>query len=121
MRILLVGAGGVGSAVVPIAARRSFFERMVVADYDRARAERVVDRSAAAGAIRASWPPGSTPRDPKDDRRACAGSTGSATSSTRSTRASCMPIFEGALAAGADYLDMAMSPQPPASRASRTS
>ena len=36
MRVLLIGAGGVGSAVVPIAARRGFFESMVVADYDRA-------------------------------------------------------------------------------------
>lgn len=42
MRILVVGAGGVGSAVVPIAARRSFFERMVVADYDVDRARRSV-------------------------------------------------------------------------------
>ena len=42
MRILVVGAGGVGSAVVPIAARRGFFETMVVADYDRGRAERAI-------------------------------------------------------------------------------
>ena len=40
MRILLVGAGGVGSAAVGIAARRDFFEAMVVADYDVRRAER---------------------------------------------------------------------------------
>ena len=38
MRILLVGAGGVGSAAVGIAARRDFFETMVVADYDVRRA-----------------------------------------------------------------------------------
>ena len=44
MRILLIGAGGVGSAVVPIAARRSFFDVMVVADYDRSRAQRAVDK-----------------------------------------------------------------------------
>ena len=42
MRVLLVGAGGVGSAVVPIAARRGFFEAMVVADYDRGRSDRAV-------------------------------------------------------------------------------
>jgi saccharopine dehydrogenase (NAD+, L-lysine-forming) len=42
MRILVIGAGGVGSAVAPIAARRSFFEHMVIADYDAARADRVV-------------------------------------------------------------------------------
>ena len=44
MRILVVGAGGVGSSVVPIAARRDFFELVVVADYDAGRAERAVDR-----------------------------------------------------------------------------
>ena len=38
MRVLVIGAGGVGSAVVPIAARRDFFERLVVADYDAGRA-----------------------------------------------------------------------------------
>ena len=40
MRILLVGAGGVGGAFTAIAARRDFFEAVVVADYDLARAER---------------------------------------------------------------------------------
>ena len=46
MRILVVGAGGVGSAVAPIAARRDFFESLVMADYDEDRAGRVVDRLA---------------------------------------------------------------------------
>ena len=39
MRILLVGAGGVGSALARIAARRPFAE-LVIADYDLARAQR---------------------------------------------------------------------------------
>ena len=39
MRVLLVGAGGVGSAFTAIAARRDFFETVVVADYDPARAD----------------------------------------------------------------------------------
>jgi saccharopine dehydrogenase-like NADP-dependent oxidoreductase len=38
MRILVVGAGGVGSAVATIAQRRDFFETLVLADLDRARA-----------------------------------------------------------------------------------
>ena len=42
MRVLLVGAGGVGSAAVAIAARRDFFEHFVVADYDLAKARRAV-------------------------------------------------------------------------------
>ncbi len=44
MRILLVGAGGVGGAAAAIAARRDFVECLVVADYDLSRAEAVVDR-----------------------------------------------------------------------------
>ncbi|SES43124.1 Saccharopine dehydrogenase, NADP-dependent [Streptomyces sp. yr375] len=42
MRVLLVGAGGVGTAVTRIAARRPFFEAMVVADHDPARAAAAV-------------------------------------------------------------------------------
>ena len=42
MRILLVGAGGVGDAIAKIAARRDFFEAMIVSDYDLSRAERTI-------------------------------------------------------------------------------
>ena len=51
MRILLVGAGGVGGAFTAIAARRDFFDTVVVADYDVARAEKAAatdDRFVAA-------------------------------------------------------------------------
>jgi saccharopine dehydrogenase (NAD+, L-lysine-forming) len=102
MRILLVGAGGVGGAFTSIAARRDFFETVVIADYDAGRAE----RAAAA-----------------DDRFSSAQVDAS---DAASVTALCrqhgithvmnavdpvfnMPIFEGAFAAGADYLDMAMS------------
>src|SRR4051794_37942027 len=102
MRILLVGAGGVGGAFTAIAARRDFFETVVVADYDGARAE----RAAAA-----------------DDRfvaaRVDASSAGSVAALCREHRITHvmnavdpvfnMGVFEGAYAAGADYLDMAMS------------
>ncbi|MFM7014383.1 MAG: saccharopine dehydrogenase family protein [Actinomycetota bacterium] len=43
MRILLVGAGGVGDAIVKIAGERSFFELMVVSDYDFERAEKSIE------------------------------------------------------------------------------
>jgi saccharopine dehydrogenase-like NADP-dependent oxidoreductase len=43
MRVLVVGTGGVGSAVAAVARRRGFFNRMVLADIDPARAQRVVD------------------------------------------------------------------------------
>ena len=42
MRILVIGAGGVGSAVAAIARRRGFFERMVLADLSGTRAEAAV-------------------------------------------------------------------------------
>lgn len=43
MRILLIGAGGVGDAIVKIAGERSFFELMVVSDYDLSRAEKSIE------------------------------------------------------------------------------
>ena len=43
MRILLVGAGGVGAAIAKIASERSFFEAMVVSDYDVTRSEEVIE------------------------------------------------------------------------------
>lgn len=106
MRILLIGAGGVGSAVVPIAARRDFFEQIVVADYDPTRARRAVDRVA-------------DPRFVAIPGRVDAADRAGIEALIRETRAThvlnavdprfVMPIFEAALAAGADYLDMAMS------------
>ena len=38
MRILMIGAGGVGSAAAKILVERDFFEALVIADYDPARA-----------------------------------------------------------------------------------
>ena len=104
MRILLVGAGGVGSAVVPIAARRDFFETMVVADYDRGRAERAVAQV----------------DDPRFVAAEVDASNAEAVAALVREHAIThvlnavdprfvLPIFNGALAAGADYLDMAMS------------
>ena len=104
MRILVIGAGGVGSAVAPIAARRSFFERMVIADYDPARAERVVahvaDPRFAAAQVDAS--------QPEAVAALCREHRISHVLNAVDPRF-VMPIFDGAFAAGADYLDMAMS------------
>jgi saccharopine dehydrogenase-like NADP-dependent oxidoreductase len=108
MRILLIGAGGVGGAVVPIAARRSFFDRMVVADYDIARAERVVAGVGRSGresrfvAIRVDA------SDSDEVAALCREHQISHVLNAVDPRF-VMPIFEGAFAAGADYLDMAMS------------
>ncbi len=109
MRVILLGSGGVGDAFARIAARRSFFEAMVVADYDLARAERTV------AAVRE--------RHPDDDRfvaaQVDASDADSVAALVREHQGThvmnavdprfVMPIFDGAYAAGADYLDMAMS------------
>lgn len=104
MKILLVGSGGVGAAFTAIAARRDFFELVVVADYDESRARAAVDAL--------------------DDDRFVAARVDA--SSADDVAALCrehdvthvmnavdprfvMSIFDGAFAAGADYLDMAMS------------
>ena len=114
MRVLLVGAGGVGSAFTAIAARRGFFERVVVADYDPARAERAAAADSRFVAARVD-----------------AGSADSVAALVEQHRVThvlnavdprfVMPVFEGAFGAGADYLDMAMSlsrphPESPYSR-----
>ena len=44
MRIAVVGTGGVGSAFAAIAQRRTFFERITLADLDPARPQAIVDR-----------------------------------------------------------------------------
>ena len=60
MRILCVGAGGVGSAFCAIAARRDFFDHVVVCDYDEARAKEaataVNDARFSAAQVNASSP-----------------------------------------------------------------
>ena len=105
MRILLVGAGGVGSAAVGIAARRDFFEAMVVADYDVRRAERAARAARRRRAVRRG--PG---RRVLGRRRGGAGREHGVTHVFNAVDPRfVMPIFDGAFAAGADYLDMAMS------------
>ncbi len=42
MRILLIGAGGVGDAVAKIAAKRNFYDAIVVSDYDQSRADATI-------------------------------------------------------------------------------
>ncbi|HET6167484.1 MAG TPA: saccharopine dehydrogenase C-terminal domain-containing protein [Marmoricola sp.] len=104
MRILLVGAGGVGSAFVSIARRRDFFETCVVADYDEARAQKAVAEAGDSRYVAV---------------RIDASDAASVTALCREHAITHvmnavdpvfnMSIFNGAFAAGADYLDMAMS------------
>lgn len=104
MKILLIGAGGVGSAFCSIAARRDFFESVVVADYALASAERAVaavdDPRFTAAQVDASS---------ADSVRDLAKATGATHVMNAVDPRFVIPIFDGAFAAGADYLDMAMS------------
>src|SRR3954453_13905269 len=110
MRILLVGAGGVGDAIAKIAARRDFFELLVVSDYDVTRAERTIawieaKHGSQNGRFVASRIDASDP----DSVAGIARGT-RATHGVTAVEPKFVPtISAGALAAGADYLDMAMS------------
>src|SRR5579871_3191262 len=101
MRILLVGAGGVGTAFARIAARRRLAE-LVVADYDLARAQ----RAAAAGDRYAAV------RLDARDEGAVAGLLAERRCDVLMNATDprfVMPLFRAALSAGVHYLDMAMS------------
>ncbi|HYZ68603.1 MAG TPA: saccharopine dehydrogenase C-terminal domain-containing protein [Mycobacterium sp.] len=104
MRILLVGAGGVGSAFCAIAARRDFFDQIVVSDYDQSRASQAAD---AVGDDRFS----ATRVDATsaDDVAELVRRHGITHVMNAVDPRFVMPIFNGAFAGGADYLDMAMS------------
>ncbi|NLW98443.1 MAG: ATP-binding protein [Actinomycetales bacterium] len=109
MRVLMIGAGGVGDAAVKIAVERDFFEAWVVADYDLGRAQATVEAAQARRAGEGRFVAAQV--DASDEAAVAA--------LAREHRAThvfnavdprfVMPIFNGAFAAGADYLDMAMS------------
>ena len=102
MRVVVVGAGGVGGAVAAVAARRRFLTRVVFADADPDRAA----RAAAAD-------------DRFDSVRVDASSVAELETLLRAERADAVlnavdprfnpPVFEAAFRAGCTYLDMAMT------------
>jgi saccharopine dehydrogenase-like NADP-dependent oxidoreductase len=104
MRILLIGAGGVGSAFCAIAARRRFFDSIVVCDYDEARAKAAAE-SVSDGRFSSAQVDASSAQSVADLVRAHDITHVMNAVDPRFV----MPIFEGALDGGADYLDMAMS------------
>ncbi len=102
MKVLLVGVGTVGEAIARLSAQRDWLEQMVLADYSEERARAVND---AIG----------------DDRliaaRIDASSADAVAQLARHHEVDLvmnavdpqfvMPIFDGAFAAGAHYMDMA--------------
>jgi saccharopine dehydrogenase-like NADP-dependent oxidoreductase len=101
-RILLVGAGGVGTALARIAARRQFAD-LVIADYDLSRARRAAQ--AAPGRYTA------VQIDARDEQAIAALLTEHECDVLMNATDPrfVLPLYRAALAAGTHYLDMAMS------------
>ncbi len=102
MRILLVGAGGVGTAFARIAARRHFAE-LIVSDYDLAKAQRAA--AAASDRFRAV-------RIDARDAAAVAALLADHSCDVLMNAADprfVMPLYTAALRSRVHYLDMAMS------------
>lgn len=105
MRVLVIGAGGVGEAAVKIAARSKAFSAICVADLDQAKAQAAA--VAAKGELKVS------------SAQVDASSTNSVIALASVFRPDAVlnacdprfvePIFDAALAVGCIYLDMAMS------------
>src|SRR5476649_625983 len=104
VKVLIVGAGGVGGAAAAVARTRPFVERMVLGDVDLSRAEQVVagldDSRFAAAKLDAS--------------NAAAISELARAEGVDAILNACdprfnPPIFQAAFDAGCTYLDMAMT------------
>jgi saccharopine dehydrogenase-like NADP-dependent oxidoreductase len=111
MRVLLIGAGGVGDAIVKIAADRNFFEKLIVADYALERAQKSV-------AWVAQWHKPEVAQKFEADQidasepsavAALARKHGATHVVNAVEPKFVQSIFQGALDAGANYMDMAMS------------
>ncbi|MGL5830326.1 MAG: saccharopine dehydrogenase family protein, partial [Angustibacter sp.] len=109
MRILLIGSGGVGDSFVRIATSRTFFEQLVVADYDGAKAQRVVDAAAARFGADPRILAAQVDASSTESITALAQMHGSTHIVNAVDPRFVMPIFDAATAAGTHYLDMAMS------------
>jgi saccharopine dehydrogenase (NAD+, L-lysine-forming) len=101
MRILLIGAGGVGTAFTRIAARRPFAQ-LVVADYDVSRAQHAAAAKAGYQAVQLDA------RDQHAIEALLVEHSCDVLMNAADPRF-VMPQFRAALAAGVHYLDMAMS------------
>ncbi len=109
MRILMIGAGGVGDAAAKIAVERDYFDAWVVADYDLARAQRTVHAVTARRPGESRFSAARVDASSADAVAVLARRVGATHVFNAVDPRFVMPIFDGALAAGADYLDMAMS------------
>jgi saccharopine dehydrogenase-like NADP-dependent oxidoreductase len=110
MKILLVGAGGVGNSLAKLLATRDFYEQVIVTDYDPHRVSSVL------AWIESKFP---STRDRFVGDTLDASKPENVTKAARKHQATIVmnavepgfvqSIFDGALAADCDYMDMAMS------------
>ncbi len=105
MKVLLVGVGTVGEAIARLAAGRPWLEQMVLADDDLERAREVADSIGDA----ASHPVAQIDGSDAGAVEALAREYGVDLVMNALDPRFVMPVFRGALAAGVDYMDMALS------------
>jgi saccharopine dehydrogenase-like NADP-dependent oxidoreductase len=109
MRVLMIGAGGVGDAAAKIAAERDFYDLWLIADYDLERAKRTTRAAKARGGSHAKFVATQVDASSAEEVANLARQHQITHVFNAVDPRFVMPIFEGALAAGCDYLDMAMS------------
>jgi len=105
----MIGAGGVGDAAARIAVERDFFDVLVVADYDLGRAQATVAAASARRPGESRLVAAYVDASDADSVASLAREHGATHVFNAVDPRFVMSIFEGARAAGAHYLDMAMS------------
>jgi saccharopine dehydrogenase (NAD+, L-lysine-forming) len=105
MRVLLIGVGTVGEAIARMASGRDWCEALVLADYDVQRARALEGELQAAGRITVE---AIDARDANAVAELVRRHHADLVMNAVDPRF-VMPIFEGALGAGVDYMDMANS------------
>jgi saccharopine dehydrogenase (NAD+, L-lysine-forming) len=105
MRVLLVGAGGVGEAIAVLAKERTWLEEMVIADYDSERAKKVYDKVGDNGKFKVEQ------IDARDKERIIQVARKHETDLVMNAVSNFYndTIFDAAFEANCHYLDMAMS------------
>ncbi len=105
MKVLLVGVGGVGESIAVIAAKRPWLELMVLADYNKARAEEVQAKVQDAK----KFPVEFVDAGKRDMIEALAKKYGVDLIMNACDPSFNIPIFDAAFNVGCNYMDMAMT------------
>ena len=105
MKILLVGVGGVGEAIAVMSARHAWCEKLVLADYNQARAEEVQAKLKDKERFPVEW----VDAGKQELIEALARKHGVGLIMNACDPVFNMPIFNAAYETGCHYMDMAMS------------